>query len=324
VSRPDRQTTPLVSVVVPTADRSQLVARAVRSALAQTLREIEVVVVVDGPDPATTSVLARIDDPRLCVLELPQRRGVGEARNAGVERARAEWIALLDDDDEWQPEKLALQLATARASALARPIVSCRFAARDEHGEVVLPRRTPSRDEPLAEYLFCQRGLLGGEGLVLPSTILAPATLLREVPFRHRRLPHEGSDWLLRALKRPGTGLELAATRAPLAVFHGEETRERMSNATDWRASLAWAADNRDLLTPRAYAGFVLTRASLEARRGRDWRASLRLVGEAFRGGRPTIACLIACALIWLVPRRTRASIGERVARLRARPAAAP
>lgn len=321
MSRADRQT-PLVSVVVPTAGRAHLVARAVRSALGQSLRELEVVVVVDGRDAATTSVLERIDDSRLRVVELPERRGVGDARNAGVDAARGEWIALLDDDDEWLPEKLARQLATARASRLAQPIVSCRFVARDEHGDTVLPRRSPAPGEPLCEYLFCQRGLRGGEGIVLPSTVLAPRALLRAVRFRHRRLPHEGSDWLLRALREPGTGVELAATPEPLAVFHGEESRERMSNASDWRASLAWAAANRALLTPRAYAGFVLVRASLEARRGRDWRAAWRLLGTAFGDGRPTAACVLAFALIWLVPRRARVSIGERVARLRPRLAA--
>ncbi|MBY0277507.1 glycosyltransferase, partial [Candidatus Binatia bacterium] len=70
---------PLVTVVIPTADRPQLVLRAVLTALAQTERRIEVVVVVDGPDPATTRALATLDDPRLRVLELPARGGVGAA-----------------------------------------------------------------------------------------------------------------------------------------------------------------------------------------------------------------------------------------------------
>ena len=94
-----------------------------------------------------------------------------------------------------------------------------------------------------------------------------------------------------------------------------------MSRSGDWRASLAWAAQNRDLLTPRAYAGFVLVRASLEARRAGDWSAFGRLVAEAFRGGRPTLACFAAHALIWLVPRDVRFSIGERVGRMLPRPA---
>ena len=305
----------LVSVVVPTADRPTLVVRAVRSALAQTLHEIEVVVVVDGPDPATTRALADITDARLRVVELPRRHGVGDARNAGVDASRAPWVALLDDDDEWLPDKLALQLAAARASSHARPIVSCRFVARDEHGDAIRPRRVPDRGEEPSEYLFCQRGLRGGEGVVLPSTILAPVSLLREVRFRHARLPYEGSDWLLRALRADGTGIELLSDARPLAIFHGEDARPRMSNAGDWRAALDWADAGRDLLTPRAYAAVLLIRASLEARRARDRRGLGILLRTAFRQGRPTAASLAAHAVIRFVPPGLRLRLAERTAR---------
>lgn len=306
---------PLVSVIVPTADRPSLVVRAVQSALAQTTRALEVVVVVDGPDPATTCALAGVADPRLRLLELPQRRGVGDARNAGVDAARGEWIALLDDDDEWLPDKLALQLAVARASSHARPIVSCRFVARDEHGDALRPRRLPEPGEEPSEYLFCQRGLLGGEGVVLPSTILAPASLLREVRFRHARLPYEGSDWVLRALRAAGTGLAFVPGARPLAIFHGEDARPRMSNGRDWRAALDWAGANADLLSPRAHAAVLLIRASLEAQRARDRHGLGVLLRTAFRRGRPTASSLAAHALIRFVPPGLRFRVGARIAR---------
>jgi len=306
-----------VTAIVPTVGRPGLVRRAIASALRQTLRDLEVVVVVDGPDAATVAALRGIDDPRLRVVELPANAGLGAARNAAVDAARGRWTALLDDDDEWLPAKLERQLATAERSRRAAPIVSCRFRARSEDGDVVLPRRVPAAGEPASEYLFCQTGLLGGEGAVLPSTVFAPTALLREVRFRHASLPHEGSDWLLRALGRPDTGLEFVADREPLAIWNGERGRVRMSNARDWRASLDWAAANRDLMTSRAYAAFVLIRASLEARRAHDWPAAAWLVREAFRGGTPSAAGLLAYALIWLVPGRARFAAASLVSRAR-------
>ena len=75
---------PDVSVVVPTRFRPDLVIRAVRSALAQTHHNLEVIVVVDGPDAATWDALAAIDDLRLRVLMLPEPGGAPNARNAGV------------------------------------------------------------------------------------------------------------------------------------------------------------------------------------------------------------------------------------------------
>ena len=305
-----------MSVVVPTADRPQLVVRAVRSALTQTPCDLEVVVVVDGPDPDTTRALSGVGDARLRVVELPHRHGVGGARNAGVDASRGEWIALLDDDDEWLPDKLALQLATARASSHPRPIVSCRFVARDEHGDALRPRRLSEPGEEPSEYLFCQRGLRGGEGVVLPSTILAPASPLREVRFRHARLPYEGSDWVLRALRAAGTGLAFVPDARPLAIFHGEDARPRMSNRGAWRAALEWADANADLLTPRAYAAVLLIRASLEAQRVHDRRGLGVLFRSAFRRGRPDASSVAAHAVIRFVPPALRLRLAGRAARV--------
>ena len=75
---------PDVSVVIPTLNRPEMAVRAARSALGQTHTALEVIVVIDGPDPATSSALSSIDDPRLRVLVLPARGKAPNARNQGV------------------------------------------------------------------------------------------------------------------------------------------------------------------------------------------------------------------------------------------------
>jgi glycosyltransferase involved in cell wall biosynthesis len=114
---------PIVSVVIPTKNRPSLVDRAVRSVLCQTIESLEVVVVVDGPDPETEAVLAKITDARLRVVVLPASGGAPAARNAGFSGARGAWIALLDDDDEWLPNKLERQLHACENSSFESPIV---------------------------------------------------------------------------------------------------------------------------------------------------------------------------------------------------------
>ncbi|MGB9514059.1 MAG: glycosyltransferase family 2 protein, partial [Candidatus Acidiferrum sp.] len=103
----------LVTAVIPTRNRHQLVTHAVRSALRQTYRNLEVVVVIDGADPKTEESLSRLADSRLRVIALPESSGPAAARNIGVAAARGEWIAFLDDDDQWLPEKIELQMAIA-------------------------------------------------------------------------------------------------------------------------------------------------------------------------------------------------------------------
>jgi glycosyltransferase involved in cell wall biosynthesis len=104
----------LVSVVIPTKDRRPILARTLATALMQRDVSLEVVVVDDGSSDDTPAWLAGLDDPRVRVVRHEAPRGVSVARNAGIDAARGEWIAFLDDDDLWAPEKLATQMATAR------------------------------------------------------------------------------------------------------------------------------------------------------------------------------------------------------------------
>ena len=126
----------LVSAVIPTRGRPDLVLRAVRSVLAQTLREIEAVVVVDGNDPATVWALQDVarTDSRLRIVALPTSLGGSDARNRGVDEARGEWIAFLDDDDEWLPGKLEAQLRAVSPSRAPVVIGTCRITARTSSG----------------------------------------------------------------------------------------------------------------------------------------------------------------------------------------------
>ena len=80
---------PLVSAVIPTRNRPDLVCRAVRSALGQTYSSLEVVVVVDGPDPATVEALQALKEPRLRIVALEEN--VRRQRGAQHRSARGEW-----------------------------------------------------------------------------------------------------------------------------------------------------------------------------------------------------------------------------------------
>ena len=100
---------PLVSVIIPTYNRAALVREAVASVTAQTFQDFEIVLVDDGSTDETLEALAHWED--ITVLRQTRRRGVAAARNLGAAAARGEWLAFLDSDDLWLPEKLARQMA---------------------------------------------------------------------------------------------------------------------------------------------------------------------------------------------------------------------
>lgn len=105
---------PLVSVVMPTFQRGWIIERAVASVLAQTMGDLELLVVDDGSTDETPEILARISDRRLRVIQTPHA-GTGAARNAGLAQAAGSLIAYLDTDNVWRPE--FLEVLTAELSS---------------------------------------------------------------------------------------------------------------------------------------------------------------------------------------------------------------
>jgi glycosyltransferase involved in cell wall biosynthesis len=103
-------TPPLVSVVVPLYDAERFVGEALDAALAQTLSDLEVIVVDDGStDGSLAAARARERDPRVRVAAAPHR-GISATRNAGIAEARGTYVAFLDADDVWEPGYLRAQV----------------------------------------------------------------------------------------------------------------------------------------------------------------------------------------------------------------------
>jgi glycosyltransferase involved in cell wall biosynthesis len=120
-------TVPQVSVVIPTRDRAQLLPRAVASVLAQSFQDFELIIVDDASADGSEQLARGFRDARVRYLRHPSRRGGAAARNSGIARARGEYVAFLDDDDEWLPEKLERQIALMRKSS---PVVAACYTGR--------------------------------------------------------------------------------------------------------------------------------------------------------------------------------------------------
>jgi len=99
---------PLVSVILPVFDREHCVRRAIDSVLAQTFKDLEIVVVDDGSSDGSVEVLKSYGNAIRLICQ--KNGGAGTARNTAIRAARGQWIAFLDSDDEWRPEKLECQM----------------------------------------------------------------------------------------------------------------------------------------------------------------------------------------------------------------------
>ena len=104
----------LVSVIIPTYNRAHLIKRAIQSVLNQTVSDFELIIVDDGSDDDTASVVGSCIDDRIIYVKQKQNRGQNAARNKGLERATGYYIAFLDSDDEWMPLMLEKQITNIK------------------------------------------------------------------------------------------------------------------------------------------------------------------------------------------------------------------
>ncbi len=296
-----------VCVVIPTRNRPDLVLRAVASALAQRLAPAEVLVVIDGPDAATAAALAGVDDPRLRVLHLPTSSGAAGARNAGVRATDREWIAFLDDDDEWCPEKLERQFQHVHADASSGPVVYATGVEwRTDGFTFHYPERVPRAGERVADYLFVRSR--PGEGMLAVPTLLLRRELALAHPIPEHLSTHEEYDWFL-DLERHGCTFSVALH--PLTVVHAPSVRASVSTNAGWQSSLAWALTRRADLGERAFGAFCLTDVARSAQRTGGLRLFAAVAGLAATA-RPSGRDLARFLAIWFLPQQLRWRLTDR------------
>jgi len=153
---------PKVSVVIPTYNRATTVPRAIESVLAQTVTDLEVIVVDDGSSDDTGKVLGEMFGDRIRYYA-QVNQGASVARNRGVEEARGEWIAFLDSDDLWEKDKLEWQL-----KALERFAPQCRGCYTDTRFFNHPETRTMFQ---LVEQEYRHEGTMGVSPDVLPRLV---------------------------------------------------------------------------------------------------------------------------------------------------------
>lgn len=130
----------LVSVVIPTKDRPEMLRRAVLSVIGQTYAPVELIVVDDGSaDPAREAIddLESGDLERFVIRRHEENQGGSAARNTGIREARGEYIAFLDDDDRWTPHKLEKQVAALRGADEAAGVAFAGNRQLDADGNTV-------------------------------------------------------------------------------------------------------------------------------------------------------------------------------------------
>jgi glycosyltransferase involved in cell wall biosynthesis len=232
VNATDAPGAPLVSVVIPTYNHARVLGRALASVVAQTVRDWEAIVVNNHSTDDTRAVVERIGDPRIGLVDYANHGVIAASRNEGIRRARGRYVAFLDSDDEWMPEKLEACLA------LMHPEVGL-----VGHGE--LWRDAAGHDRPMV-YGPAERttydALLWRGNCISTSAVVVRTDALRAVGgFDEDPAIVTTEDYDL-WLRLAHAGVRMAFTPRMLGVFHRHP--DSMSSAADrhLRAELALLA----------------------------------------------------------------------------------
>lgn len=308
---------PAASIILPTFNRLGYLRAAIDSVFAQTFDDWELIVADDGSEAQTTAYLARVAErPRTRLLRLAHRGNPAAVRNAALRAARGEFIAFLDSDDVWLPQKLERQLAMQRKRA------SCRwsYTAEDliDASGRVLPRR---RGWPAALHEgFIFEQLLTLEAGVSMPCVVAERRLIEEAGGFDEGLPYfEDYDLWLRLSLRS----DVAALNQPLALVrnHAEHYSADRTGVYAARLKLLDKIDALDaarrqvirlpliLVQERAKTSMALARVHAAAGRRRE---ALSTLWQSRRLARRSIAwwsgAIHTLGLLG-APRRLRASV---------------
>lgn len=198
---------PLISVVMPSFNRADLIGRTITSVLAQRLERFELIIVDDGSTDGTLELLEGWNDRRIAVFQMRRNAGAPAARNAGVKMARAMLVAFQDSDDEWQPTLLGHHV-----DALKRADVSfCQLEQRYGSGRSYYP----PMGWALADDVYAQ---LLGSSHISTQTLAMTRAIFKRVGGFDPAMPRF-QDWDL-VLRLARIGARFHYVDEPLAIAH--------------------------------------------------------------------------------------------------------
>lgn len=257
----------LVSVVIPTHNRPFYLKRAIDSVLKQDYKNIEIIVVVDGSSKETEQMvneLINLTATTISIVQTVKKVGGSEARNIGAHNSKGNYIALLDDDDEWYADKISSQLELIRKNEFTdKDDFICftslhRYKNTDQKELDKLPNINfeDSKVATMAEYLFGTKRLRN-IGFVQTSSILVPKRLLIKVPFTKDLPKHQDWDWLLKLDRE--TNLNVLQVIEPKLIYHFDVPKEiRTGYINKWRFTEKWGLTYKNDFSREAYESFIL------------------------------------------------------------------
>ncbi len=304
---------PKVSVIIPLYQTEHFIAQTIRSVLDQTLRDYELIVVDDGSSDRGPQIAASFQDPRIKVVS-QENRGLAGARNTGIREARGDYLAFLDADDLWQPEKLMAHLALLES----RPDVGVTFSQSeliDDDGQSLGLYQRPRNSPFDAQHIFCRNPVGNGSAPVIRRAALEAVAfedeaLGRTCWFDESFRQSEDIECWTRIAVTGQWGFALVD--APLTRYRvstgglSANLDRQLATWRRFRAKVRAYAPELDANAGNSAEAYQLRYLARRAVRSADCKAALTLIWQALR---------LCPGIVWEEPARTSITLAAAIAR---------
>ncbi|WP_313593410.1 glycosyltransferase family 2 protein [Leuconostoc lactis] len=266
---------PKVSVIITSIGRDDL-KFAVNSVKDQTYDNIEIILVLDGVLPEG------VDTNDLKVIYLDGVRNGNIARNTGIKASSGEFIALLDDDDIFYPDKIQKQIEHIRNANDVTKVVSytkVKSFSRKTNDSKIVPSSSINENENVLDYLFRATD----PGFIQTSTLLAHRSLFLNNLFDETITKHQDWDWLINIQKK--FDIEFLFLNEILVEYQNNQPGTSVGTQNKWRYSIDWVTRYEDVTSEETRSRFksmvifnIMTDYSMS--KMKRCQESIKLVGE--------------------------------------------
>jgi glycosyltransferase involved in cell wall biosynthesis len=260
-----------VDIIIPTYNRAHLIRRAIESVRAQTYQEWRLWIIDDASQDATEAVVAEYQDPRIRYCRHEMNQGAAAARNTGMRQGTSPFIAFLDSDDEWLPDKLSRQLEVMQQNSSGISVTAFEW-----HVDGKVNTHVPM----IARFLDA---ISQGCDLSPGSTLMIKREVINDIGLMDTTLQRfEDWDWLLRYAVAGGKCATVPEICARIYTNRGAASRSTLAAVPIFSKRHAQTLGNLGASGRRGLGQLWLQGAG-EARRLRQWGTMLRYLWHAYK-----------------------------------------
>ncbi|MFD0767741.1 glycosyltransferase family 2 protein [Bacillus sp. CGMCC 1.60114] len=239
----------LVSVVIPTYNRSSLIKRTIDSVLNQTYTNFELIIVDDASTDNTEEIIKEYNDLRIKYIKLSENSSGTKPRNVGIQESKGEYIALLDSDDEWLPTKLEKQLKFIQQFNDDRVVCFTDLVLTGGKKVGYFANRDIDEGENILEYILLEKNW------VQTSSYMFSSSIGKETLFDPGLKKHQDWDFCLRLSRN---GAKFVRIPEYLTIYYMDERSGRIGNNNKYLQSLDWIESVKDSISEKVKYAFLV------------------------------------------------------------------